>query len=733
MKHFDFSKAAGCLLAMAGLTLVSAEAAPYAVGSDSRIARQEQNVMRGRRYDAGNIFSAADPRLNTDRTKDQTSPTGIRRVAVNQPDLSYDNLPSFGYLQGTDGNMWFYTSRYEYEEREIVIDSDLSYTEDVISAFTFTIYDSTFTEIGKISDEVRYEEGETRVVEVLPDPLLTRNFFNEDGNIEVMVYHAMNTTEFVNRYYYNVYSLGGETDGNGRNKVVATLDGRIFDVTNASGDPGVEDYYFTFGTSPICADLDAEYPDYMDYLNSLVYRMTVFGKAVDDSGMRELFTKDVYCSRAPGDTTEGSYLITKTHGGKIYYIFSQYEKPYFVDPTGMAQDESATPDNSLTIEVVSVENGEPRQVSFTSIPVPEYNEEGQLIYTFLSIGSVSWAGDIDMVVNGTPESPAFIVCVDVQNAAEYEDYILSGYYIYGADGNIIKELAGATNGMVLFYDGDNEPQAMYTVRRNDGGYDFKFGGLYTGGIDFTIDQYNGGDPISASCDRVKQKDGSYRYAFEMTYYDSDEEGNDYIRVAWYNGDGTFDRIDRINMGPNVMAGAVNMAASVLRPDLFDTDDAMEYAVMVKRSNGGSGNTTLGMATEFMIVDDNGETYAHFTDEDGKGDPYSFTIAFGEPNKLMMIYNNNYRYNIDVYELPFLDNAGPGQSGIQDAVASEGGAIRYDGTSVYADGALVEVYSTLGVRMAAGKGSVNVSTLGAGTYVVVATDSAGRKSAVKIAR
>lgn len=730
MKQINISKAAACLFAMAGLTFSGMEAAQFTVGKESRLARLEQSATQGRRFDGGKIFSAADMRLDADRSNPLR---GIRRVAVKDPDTSYSNLPQFGYLQAPDGSIWFYTSKYETEEREFFVDKDLSYTEEVTVGFTFTFYDSSMREVGQISDTIEYGPGETRAVDVSPDPLLTTRYFNGDDNIEVMVYMAMNTEEYVNRYRYKVYSIGGETDSEGNSKSILGFDGLIIDSPKASDQVGVEDYYFTFRSDAMSVDMDADYDNYIDFLNSMVYRMTVCRMAEDYSAFEEVLTKDIYCARIPGDTTVGSYIISKSQGGKMYYVFSQYEKPYFVDPTGLASDESATPDNSLTIEVVRLDGQTPARVSFTSIPVQEYPVEGQLIYTYMSIGSVAEDFDIDMKVNGTPDSPAFIVAIEVQNAAEYEDFLLSGYYIYNTEGQIIKELSPDSKGAVIFLDGDNEPQTMFAVLRPDGGYDFNFGSLYSGKTEFTIDQDNGGDPLTASCDRVKQKDGSYKYAFEMRYYDIDDEENEYIRVAWYNGDGTFDRIDRINMGKNVMAGAVNMAASVLQPDLFDTDDAMEYAVMVKRSNGESLDPSLGIATEFMVVDDSGKPYAHFTQNDGKGLPYSFTISFGEPKRLMMIYSDYYRYNIDVYELPFMSLPGLDENGVGEIAAPAAGSIRFDGLTVAADGAALEIFNMLGVKVAEGAGAVGVSALPSGNYIVVATDAAGSRSALKIVK
>ena len=698
-----------------GICVSSASAAGFTLDPKSRVAKQFREVKHVRDIKGHQPFGFAD--FDASR---QNVP-GKRRVAQSEPVMSFESVPVFSYLDGPDGNTWFYTTDFTYEERVTIPEFDFS--EDVISGYHFTIYDGSFNKKGEINGKVDYAEDETRTVLVEIDPTITKNFFNSDDNLELMVYIVKNTQQYVNRANYLVYSLGGEKDAEGYDVAQATLEGRLVDTINAGTD-GQEDYYFTF-QSDAMVDLDADYPTYVDFLNSYVYRLTTFTKDTDGTGIREIFSKDIYCSRIPGDTTDGIYFISKPFGGKMYFIYAQYAKPYFVDPTGMSADESATPDNSLTIEVYSTEGDTPQKVSYTAIPVRTFEQEDALIYSYLNIGTVAWTHDIDMSVEGTPDAPAFIVSLDVQNAAEYEEYISSSFDLYDVDGNIIRNLATDTDGMTVFRDGDNQPQVMYVYANDYGFYDFKFSNLYSNEVLFTIDQANGGDPISARCDRVKLPDGTYKYAFEMTYYDRDDEGNEYIRVAWFNSDGTPDRIDKVNIGKDVMAAQVNMASSVLDPTLFDDDDQMEYAALVKRSVGSF------VKDEFVIVDDTGDWYAHFTEDDNKGLPYTVAVVFGEKNQMLMIYNDAYEaFNVDLFDLPF-ENMDPSKAGIENVVDSvERGSISFDGTVISASGA-IDVYDMLGVKVASGRRVVSVASLPAGVYVVVSTSEAGRRSTLKI--
>lgn len=657
-------------LSAAAAISVSAFAAPVAPAPGAPahpFLQRHQEAAPARQLRAQSPFRADGLNVPGRHVRGNVPMRTVEELGVVTPSASFDGLPQFAYLEGPDGNTWFYIAEFKTEEVALFPEFP-DYTEPCITSFKFTLYDNLFNERGTIQDRVHLAEGETRAVQVSIDPTVSTKFFNTDDDPEIMVFFAMNTTEYVNHYYYNVYSLGGEKDEDGNNISLMSFEGVCIDAVNAGGIDD-EQFYYTFQQDTYI-NLDDEYDDYIDFMNNAyVHQLTTYAPATDAEGPREVMQKNVKFSCVPGDTTYDLYLISKPFGGKVYMVYSFYEKPFFVDPTGMAEDESATPDNSLIIETYSLDGGKVEKVAQTQVKVTPVEVEDALIYTYLSIGSAAYRYDIDMVENGTPEAPAFIVCVDIQNAALYEELISSGYYVFGADGKMIKPIATDTNGMVLFTDGnEREPQVMFVRLDESGAYTFEFSSLYHGGVDFTIDQDNNGDPISARCDRVPQGDGTYKYAFEMTYYDMDEAGDEYIRVAWYDGKGKFDRIDKVKIGKDVMAAQVNMASSILRPNLFDEDKAMEYAVLVKRSVADQ------VKNEFMVVDDNGDSFVEFTEDNGRGEPYSFTILFGETNRLMMIYNDNWRFNIDLYDLPFLHNGD--ESGVVSVETVEGGSVRY---------------------------------------------------------
>ena len=648
--------------------------------------------------------------------------TGVNtRSAVNEPDLQFENIGTYDFLEAPDGSTWFYTAEYEKEYYEV----SEWYTEQIIKAFKFTIYDSQFNLVGTIADEITLQPGESKVAYIALDPAVTSLFFNDDSNYEVMVYIAMNTSaEFgyeVN-YYNKVYSINGEKDENGNDICLGIMNGRCVDSLNASSSE--ENFYFSFAED-IYPDMDDfDFDDFIDYVKSVKTSVKVYGKYSGDETPSAL-EKDILFVSMPGDTTEGIYLISFSEAGVPYYVFSFYEKPYFVDPTGMATDESITPDNSLVIETYTLKNGAFELISETKIPVETPDIDEQLAYYFYSIGSVSWKNDIDTKVNGTLNAPAYIVARDYVLASQPDDNTPS-YFIYGNDGKMIRTLAENTDAINLLNSeiGD-QPHAMFVTRESYTEYAFTFVYLYCGEKLFVLDQNNNEDPLTASCQRIKGKDGKYKYAFEMEYDDLDDDSNDIKRIAWYNQDGSFDRIDYINMGKDVMYAAINMYPECLSPYVFDSDDAMEYAVLVKRAYG---NTTR---SEFLVVDDNGERYAHFSEDDGYGYPVMFSILPGEPNSLMMVYGDDYAYNLYIYNLPFVST-----TGVNEILSSNGlveKILNYDGENMTATGCFIEVYSISGVKMTEGYQTVSFNRFNnKGLYVVKLTDSKGKTKSLKMA-
>lgn len=718
MKHFNLRLTALAVVAAAGLSSSIAYAAESALDSQSRVAKMRQTAKPVRPFRGQKPWDVQTAQFNAAR------PDGtLRKTAATAPAVQFEALSAYDYLEAPDGTVWMYTTEYEME----TIEHNEYWTEEFILAYTFTIYDSSFNKVGTIKDKITLAAGETKVAHAVLDPALSAHFFNTDDNYEVMVYLAMNTGpehDYEVHYYNKVYSIGGEKDAEGNDVCIAMMPGRCVDVFNAAAGTGTEDYYYTF-VDDIYPNLDDfGFDQFLDYLNAAKTQVSVYGKG----SLTPIFQKDIYLTRYPGDTTDGIYMITKAVGGTPYFIFSQYEKPYFVDPTGFASDESATPDNSLVIETYAIGgNSQTNLLSTTKIPVEIEEKMGEINYTFYSIGSVAWKDDIDMSVNGTPQAPAFLVARDYTKASNLEE-VASSYDIYGNDGQLKHHLAANSDGISVLGSIDGQqPQALFVSKTGEGDetqYTFNFIDLYSGTTILSLPQAFGGDPITASCQRVATATGDYQYVFEMRYWATDEEGNDYHRMAWVNKDGSLARIDSVKLGKNCMAAAVNMYPECLSPFLFDMDPAMEYAVLVKRMDS---ETTKN---EFIVVDDNGEPYALFSEADGKGSPMMFTILPGtDKNRLQMVYITEAdTYNVDIYDLPFESD----KTAIDGNTAASASPITLNGTTLVAHGATIEVYTPSGVKVQSGQNTVSLQSLPHAIYIAVARYPQGNISTLKIA-
>ena len=684
---------------------------------DGRFKKLLSGEFSQREFRGKKPFTVNDKRLELKNLKSE----GMQKVMVDEAAQTFDNIPDYDYLVGPDGSTWYYIAEYQSE----FIEHNEYWTEEVLGGFTFTIFDSKFNEVGKIHDKITVAPNETRCVEVFPDQSLSARFFNTDDKVEIMVFHAMNTPEYINHYYYKVYSIGGEKDEDGNDKCIGVYEGGCVDATNVGGTGDDENFYFTFVIDPADRQPELKGQAKVDYINSLTYDLTTYKKATADSEPTVLLEKQIYGTRRSGDTTDGMYLVTKAHNGSLYMAFNQYEKPYLIEPIIVNGDERATPNNSFIIETYKVTGDNADLISTTTIPVEDLDVSEKLYYVFYSIGNVGWSTDIDVTHHGTADAPAFIVQHTVEEVATESG--ATSYEIYGNDGKLVRTVAEGTENMILFNDGlGAEPHAMFIKQDVYGDYQFEFRGLYSGEPVASISQRNGGDPLTASVARVPFGD-TYKYAFELQNYAFDPDVDEtLIRVAWFNADGSKDRIDDINMGHNVAYAMVNMDPAGLRPDIYDDDEGMEYAVLVKRSHGVSARN------EFIIVDDNQNLYGDFTADDGRGEPFMFTVLPGKTNRIMMTYAGlaNNRFNVDLYDLPFLN---PSVSGVEQIVDNEVSTLRYDGANIYAQDCSIEVYTVAGVKTVTGINAVSVADLGAGVYVVVATDAQGKKHTAKIQR
>lgn len=565
------------------------------------------------------------------------------------PNHSSEAANAFQYLTAPDGSTWYATTRLDTDQ--VLLDGGLA-TEDIIKGYEFTIFDSDFNEIGKIRDKVRFEEGETKCAKVMLDMQVTQKFFNYDAKYEVMVAVCMNAADYTVNTRTKAYSIGGEKDDEGMDIPVNTIDGYAIDAVNMAPDAWGEQYYISFYTETSPSDLE-NYPAFIDYLKECRNVITTYRRSGSDSEPSVFNVHETPQLCLPGDQMDSPMMLSKNVDGKFTMVFSRYEKSFFVDPTGWSQDESMTPDNNLVITIYQQADKYAKSMDLiqtTSIPCVQNTEDSTVIYTFYGIGNLMYADDVDFTHYTSDGRAAFIVTADEYRTTN-DDMYNSAYRVYDADGKMLMTLAENTENFLMMSDiPGHEPQAMFVHTLDD--FCFEFVDLYSGTKVLKMDQIFEGESLSTTMDRVPTADG---YLYAISYGYAMDGGNEDViaPVGWFDTNGDLVRLDKINTGKGVEMAQIYIERDALSPYVFNTDDNLEYLVLVKR--GINGDTAL--REELLIVSPGNEPIETFLPDESKGPLSGIYLDGGSDPKLTIIYRKDWKYTTDIYNLPFTCFAG----------------------------------------------------------------------------
>lgn len=558
------------------------------------------------------------------------------------------------FLDAPDGSIWYAKRTTEFEEVELP--GGIA-TEKHITAYTYTIYNSAFEEVGSVHDQIRMEEGETRVAQLMLGSNITKKFFNSNDNYEIIVTLVLNKTDTGTYPPLNIrsyaYSIGGNKTEEGNDEIVATIPGYPVDYVNTATDEWSENYFVSF-YDQTSGNAD-DYEDYLDFLASIHSNVTTYKKAGWSGGPVAINTVTVCDLNLPGDAANSPFFISCIKDGKFTIISSQYEKSFFVDPTGMGQNEDMTPDNKLIVKVSQLESAWASEMTeIASLSIPTTKSAGdKVLYTFYSIGNLLYDNDVDFTHYTTDGSPAFII-----TAADYrtdnDDDTIESYYVYGADGTKLLTIAENTENCVVMNDIEGlEPQVMFIYQEEDS-YTYDFIDIYSGVTAMTIPAQLDGKVVTTAIERVKTAKGVL-YATSLNSAYVDDNGDVWHEVGWINQEGTFDHIDSIKLGKNVSLGQVYIDRDVLNPYLFNTDAAQEYMFLVKRqlSEGSSE-----VREELLVVAPNADPIMTVLPDETKGNLLSVGIVPGDNPMMFVSFRDDY-FNItaDYYKLPLTKFAG----------------------------------------------------------------------------
>ncbi|MBR2486493.1 MAG: hypothetical protein IKB46_01715 [Paludibacteraceae bacterium] len=538
------------------------------------------------------------------------------------PTTAIGPVDSYGFLAGPDGNQWTYTASFTKQY-------------GYYTSMTVEVYNAEHLLVGKIVDSLNIADPNvTGVRDVQVTGFVTKKFFNFDNNYELMLFVVANTKQYVNKYFNRIYSI---VEGETSTQPVCEMPGNM--VASKNIGEYSENYTVVFKR-------DSTNTTGMQYFD--VYTKASYASP-DAPELKHTF-EIPYANLAALNDLFPIFMVK--NGAYINYFTTQYEKPYFVPGTPVYEDPVVNENNSL---VITQYDNKFNIIGETKIPMAKDPDEAYL-YTFFSLGSLSGERDIILDYNGTGK-PAFVITED--NYAIASDGSVYSYRLYDNEGNLLNTIA---------------EYALGTIHMSDvAGYERQYGFLKNENeVEFVqmvdvpscktvarITLNNGGNILSGNWDRVAKGD-SYQYVVSLLQGDVLADGSIEQRIAWFTNKGKVDHYDAINLGQKVEAANVWISASVLNPHLFNSDDAYEYATLIKREKE-TGNRLL-------ICSTNGETLLELGQDNALGGDLNMVdVVNGYSNNpaLLCVYTNGNSFTLNYFALPLTQTTIQGQGTAED--------------------------------------------------------------------
>lgn len=499
-------------------------------------------------------------------------------------DHSFDPAENYAYLDMPDGSTWFVTADYD---KEVISQSD-SYTQYAIKGIKATVYDQNYKVVGRIDEPIPVPEGYAFCSAVQFGAAVTQMFFNTDNNYEIMLMaNYRPVDDFGADPYTYVYSLKG-ADENA--PVVETLKGYYTSAINNAADRWSEDFFMEFFAGEEYTEKEMFYT--FDILTKATYQNK-------KASVLESFKVDMMYVMSDGDN-ESLPVLLNSKGSDLYVAVARYEKTFFLNPFDYT-DDRLSPDNNYVVTLYHKEGQKMVEQSVTKIPCGTPSD-GFMIRSYC-LGQFQGIGDLSFDFT-EDKSPAFVISVHDSNINREESF--DYFAVYDVKGDVINTFGEDNGGYLALSSVTGQPeQYCFLELSAEGDYGFQFydypslerkafiaPSVYTGTEDLAL---------SLSLDRVPGG-GSYRYAISSQHGNVDANDNVYHQVAWFDADGNFLKVDRLNAGKDVYRIMPYISANGLDPFLFNTDASNEYMILVQRGTGSASQT----ATELCVVNDREE-------------------------------------------------------------------------------------------------------------------------------
>lgn len=637
-----------------------------------------------------------------------------------EPTRNFGPTHYFGDLDAPGNQTWFYT--VDLENKPVYVSE--YFTDYYLQAFTINIYDGNGTLLGTVHDKLRtqgLETGRAPYSDLLP--VATQHYFNTDDKYEIIFGVALNTSIPGEVYYRSfVYSLGGEKDGDGNDVPVYTMDAFVGDVLDATVPGGPENIYMSTVSEEYGGVTweDQDTPEFWDKYTASKLTVHTYGPVDATGKLPELLTYDIPLQQLPGDQESGGYCLSLTHDGSPYMVLSKLEQtltdPFFNIQADMTQRET----NNLVIDVYKLTPTAAELTQTTKIPFSKVDDEG-VQFTFCGIGFMRWAQDINFTDYDSAGKAAFTVTKSNYKFATdgVDGY---SYYIYNPDGTLRNTLWEEVQSTSAMSDIPGHERQQLFITYDEDGYRFHFYDLkscretasFTHEI--TVDDSDP-DMITSNLDRVADGD-TYKYAVEMRL-PTEEDDQAYMRVAWFNADGSFSHIEEVNMGKNVNYAMCYISGAALHHDAFFEDEHHEYMMLIKRGHEDTSAST----EELLIGQVRTEDYPEgrnllLLSADERGALANIVPYLHVENPYLSVtYKDGSNYSVDHYALPLGSDAGVDE--IERDLNGAASAIHFDGNVIACNGNEISVYSLQGINVLNGYESVDASVLTPGVYVAKA--------------
>lgn len=715
------------ILSLSALTMPVYSAKPESYDpSKFRFKIDSSSPFKNRRSkEIEKINSLLDQQILTNTAENQE--TKIRKRFEN-PEVAFKfpDADIMGDLEAPNGEMWFYTGKFEYHE--IPPHDNVWFTQRLLQEYTFTIYDTEMKVVGIIKDKIHYREGEKRAPLCELTPVVTRNFFNTDDELEVMVAVGINPADRYGVYYRSyVYSLSGEKDENGFDRPLMVFNSLLGDVIEGpeSAD-GSDNYYFTFQGGGKAEEETRG--SFWENLIAMKEGFNVYGKAIDETGPRLIKRLSVPIIQLPGDQESTPPLISMVHEGNVYFLIQQYKEPFYNrydDPINA--DLTQREGNSLVIDIYKANEEGLELVSNTEIPAvldPMYDSEGKptVLFSYFGVGNLRYTGDVLFDAPGTAKDrPDFIITRT--NYRPSSDSGVNSYFTYKNDGSVKNTLSLYSQGTRSMGNIKGfEPQQMFVFSDNYG-YIYRFVDLYSAKTatqiyaNYYYDEDSEPELLSANCDRKAEGD-SYNYVFELRYPLIDDDENDILRFMHINADGSYNHTDEVNMGKGVVYAQSYLTTQALKPHAYSVSDTPAYMLLIKRGVDYSNKKIEELMVAEIISEENPEGKPLLIcGPENYGVLSSIVPEFASENRpghLFVYYydSEKSKLSLNLYDLPL--NAD--QTGIKDFTNPSDLPFSLEGNILKGEG-MISVYSVAGSLIAHEQNAIDLSSLSKGIYII----------------